>query len=68
MKALKAEELRKLSQPELEKQLQQERERLFSLRQNRATRKLTDSASVPVVRRNIARLLTIISELRQSGA
>lgn len=62
MKPLKPEELRKLSLPELQQRLQQERERLFQLRQSKATRKLGDTASIRITRHNIARLLTIITE------
>ncbi|MEJ5252399.1 MAG: 50S ribosomal protein L29 [Armatimonadota bacterium] len=67
MKPLKPEELRKLSLPELHQRLQQERERLFQLRQNKAMRKLGDTASIRITRHNIARLLTIINEKQRAG-
>jgi len=66
MKPLKPEELRKLSLPELQQRLQQERERLFQFRQNRAMRKLSDTASIRITRHNIARLLTIITEKQRT--
>ncbi|MCS6950378.1 MAG: 50S ribosomal protein L29 [Armatimonadota bacterium] len=66
MKPLKPEELRQLSLSELHQRLQQERERLFQLRQNKAVRKLSDTASIRITRHNIARLLTIITEKQRA--
>ncbi len=66
MKPLKPEDLRKLSLPELQQRLQQEMERLFQLRQNKAMRKLSDTASIRITRHNIARLHTIITEKQRA--
>ena len=62
MKSLKAAELRKLSHQELQQTLKEQQERLFTLRQNQALRKLTDTSSIAVTRNNVARIMTIITE------
>jgi ribosomal protein L29 len=41
-------------------------ERLFQLRQNKAVRKLSDTASIRITRHNIARLHTIITEKQRA--
>jgi len=66
MKPLKPEELRQLSLSELHQRLQQERERLFQLRQSKALSKLSDKNSIRITRHNIARLLTIITEKQRA--
>ncbi len=67
MKALKANDLRSKSVPELEDLLKQERASLFKARRDLVFRQTTDVASIKTRRHNIARLLTIIQE-KKSGA
>jgi len=59
---LKAEEIRALKIEELAKQLEEARQELFNLRFRAATRQLVNHREIPRVRRNIARLKTIIRE------
>jgi large subunit ribosomal protein L29 len=59
---LKAEEIRALKTEELTKQLEEAHQELFNLRFRAATRQLVNHREIPRVRRNIARLKTIIRE------
>jgi large subunit ribosomal protein L29 len=59
---LKAEEIRALKTEELAKQLEEAHQELFNLRFRVATRQLVNHREIPRVRRNIARLKTIIRE------
>jgi len=59
---LKLDEIRALSPQELRKQLEEAHEELFNLRFRLATRRLVNHREIPRVKRNIARLETIIRE------
>ena len=59
---MKAEEMRALSSEELEKQLEASRRELFDLRFRLATRQLVNHREVHRVRKEIARLQTIMRE------
>lgn len=59
---MKAHELRELSVDELKKRLMEEEENLANLRFQLATSQLESPVQVRIVRRNIARLHTIIGE------
>jgi large subunit ribosomal protein L29 len=59
---LKVEEIRALKIEELAKQLEEAHQELFNLRFRAATRQLVNHREIPRVRRNIARLKTIIRE------
>jgi large subunit ribosomal protein L29 len=61
---MSAEDLRELGAPELNKRLQDARQELFNLRLQRASGKLLNPARVVLLRRSVARLLTV---LRQRG-
>jgi large subunit ribosomal protein L29 len=63
MKAMKAEEVRKLAAEEIRTKLADSREELMKLRFQQVTGQLTDTSHLRVLRRNIARMETI---LRQS--
>jgi ribosomal protein L29 len=65
MKAIKAQELRDKSVPELEEMIKQERAALYKARRDLVFRQLTDFKSVAVRRHNIARILTVITEKKQ---
>lgn len=60
-------EFKKLSQDELNEKLASFREELFNLRFQHATAQLENTARIPQVKKNIARILTVLSE-KQRGA
>jgi len=60
---MKANELRKLSIGELETKLLDAREELMKFRFQQVTGQLTDTSQIRFVRRDIARMSTVISEL-----
>ena len=59
--------LRDLTEQELQKQLQDARQELFTLRLQRVSGKLQNPARVPQVRRTVARLLTALRERERAG-
>jgi len=63
---LKLEEIRALDTEALAKQLEEAHQELFNLRFRLATRQLVNHREVPRVKKNIARLKTIIRE-REMG-
>jgi large subunit ribosomal protein L29 len=60
---MKASEIRKLSIGEIEVKLSDARQELMNLRFQQVTGQLTDTSRMRFVRRDIARLSTIITEL-----
>ena len=58
----KTEEIRKLSDADVEKELEEAYRRLFSLRLQRETRQITNHRELPAAKRLIARLKTIRRE------
>ena len=64
---MSAEELRELGVPELNKRLQDARQELFNLRLQRASGKLLNPARVVLLRRSVARLLTVLRERGEGG-
>ena len=59
---MKAKDLREKSVDELQKTLGKEQEAQFKLRMQQATGQLTETHKVKQVRRNIARLKTVITQ------
>jgi large subunit ribosomal protein L29 len=59
---LKVKEIRTLSSEELVKQLEEAHQELFNLRFRLATRQLVNHREIPRVKKEIARLKTIIRE------
>ena len=59
---MKVDEIRALSANELLKQLEEAHQELFNLRFRLATRQLVNHREIPRVKREIARLKTIIRE------
>lgn len=59
---MRADEIRALSDQELAKQLEEARRELFNLRFRLATRQLVNHREISRVRRNIARMMTIMRE------
>jgi len=62
MKADKPNKLRELNPGEIETKLSDAREELMNLRFQQVTGQLTDTSRLQVLRRNIARMETILSE------
>ena len=65
---MKASEIRKLSIGEIETKLSDAREELMKLRFQQVTGQLTDTSRMRFVRRDIARMSTIIKELEAETA
>jgi large subunit ribosomal protein L29 len=63
---LKARELRELSDEELEKRLAESRENLFNLRFQIATGALENTARLGLAKRDIARILTVQAERKNT--
>jgi large subunit ribosomal protein L29 len=59
---LKAEEIRALGDDELKKQLETAHEELFNLRLRLSTKQLVNHRELPRVRKDIARMMTILHE------
>ena len=58
----KMEELRKLSNEEISSQIKDLKKKLFDLRFEQATGKLTNTAEISKTKKTIARLSTVLSE------
>lgn len=59
---MKADKIRELSEKDLQKRLGEYRKELFNLRFQHATSQLENTQRLPRVRKNIARILTILRE------
>lgn len=66
MKARKAKDLRELSDKELQNLLDESRETLARQRIQHSLKQLTDTAGLNVLRKDIARIHTIIHERKQA--
>ncbi len=64
---MKASELTSLSLGELERKGLELRDQLFNARIRRATEQLEDTASLRRVRRDIARVETVLTQKREAG-
>ncbi len=66
---VKAATLRDLTTTELQEQLEKDRQEMFNLRFQSATQQLENTRRMRLVRKNIARILTLLSErgLREVG-
>ena len=62
MKSVKPSELRNLKAGEIETKLSDSREELMKLRFQQVTGQLTDSSRIRILRREIARMQTILRE------
>lgn len=65
---MKANELRDLSNEELDEKLQETRKELFNLRFQHATGQLDNPKKLSLARREIARILTVQYERQEAGA
>ncbi|BBL79576.1 50S ribosomal protein L29 [Rubrobacter xylanophilus DSM 9941] len=68
MVRLKTRELRELDVEEIERRLAETRRELFNLRFQHATGQLENTGQLREVRRNIARLLTVLNQKRQESS
>lgn len=64
---MKTAEVRELDVPELEKRIADTRRELFNLRFQHATGQLENTGQLKDVRRNIARLLTVLNQKQESA-
>ncbi len=67
MKAMKVEEARKLAAEEIRTKLTDSRDELMKLRFQQVTGQLTDTSHLRVLRRNIARMETILRETERAA-
>jgi large subunit ribosomal protein L29 len=67
MKAMKVEEIRKLAAEEIKIKLADAREELMKLRFQQVTGQLTDSSRLNLLRRDIARMETILREAERAA-
>jgi large subunit ribosomal protein L29 len=65
---MKASELRDLTHDELEHELSERRQELFNLRFQSATGALENTARVKLMKREIARILTVRTEREAGGS
>lgn len=63
---MKAAEVRELDVQDLERRLSETRRELFNLRFQHATGQLDDTGQLKEVRKNIARILTVLNEKQES--
>jgi large subunit ribosomal protein L29 len=59
---MKASDIRDMGEPEITRRLDEFRQEMFNLRFQIATRKLKNHQRVKLVRRDVARLLTVLRE------
>ena len=59
---MKASDIRDMAEPEITRRLDEFRQEMFNLRFQIATRKLKNHQRVKLVRRDVARLLTVLRE------
>ena len=67
MKAMKVEEIRKLGVEEARTKLADARDEMMKLRFQQVTGQLTDSSRLTVLRRDIARMETILRETERAA-
>ena len=65
---MKAEEIRELSEEEILAEIDGAREELMNLRFQQSTGELLDTSRIPVIRRSIARMETILNERARENA
>ena len=67
MKAMKVEDIRKLAVEEIRTKVADSREEMMKLRFQQVTGQLTDSSTLRTLRRNIARMETILRETERAA-
>ena len=66
MKSMKVEEILKMAAEEIRKKLTDTRDELMKLRFQQVSGQLTDTSSLPALRRNVARMETVLRELENA--
>lgn len=64
---MKTQEMRVLGRPELEKQLEEAHKELFNLRFRAATKQLVNHREIVKVKKDIARMKTVLREWELAG-
>ena len=64
---MKVEEIRKMSVPQIEEEILNSRHEMLNLRFQTITGQLTDTSRIRIIRRNIARMETILREKQLAG-
>ena len=67
MKAMKTEEIRKLAAEEIRTKIADARDEMMKLRFQQVTGQLTDSSRLTILRRDIARMETILREAERAA-
>lgn len=67
MKAMQVEEIRKLAAAEIRTKIVDARDEMMKLRFQQVTGQLTDSSHLKVLRRDIARMVTILRETERAA-
>lgn len=67
MKAMKTEEIRKLAPEEIRTKIADARDELMKLRFQQVTGQLTDSSRLNILRKDVARMETILRELERAA-
>jgi large subunit ribosomal protein L29 len=67
MKAVKTEDIRKLSAEEVRTRIADARDELMKLRFQQVTGQLTDTSRLKILRRDIARMETILREMQRAA-
>ncbi len=67
MKAMKVEEIRKLGAEEIRTKIADARDEMMKLRFQQVTGQLTDTSRVSILRRDIARMETILRETERAA-
>ena len=68
MKALKSAEIRKLGPEEIRTKISDARDELMKLRFQQVSGQLTDSSRLNILRKDIARMETILAEMLRNAA
>jgi large subunit ribosomal protein L29 len=68
MKAMKVEDIRKLSAEEIRTKIADARDEMLKLRFQQVTGQLTDTSRVKILRRDVARMETILREMARAAA
>jgi large subunit ribosomal protein L29 len=63
---MKASELRELAEEELEQKIRETRDELFNAKVKHATGQLEDTAKLGKLRRNVARMSSVLHEKREA--
>jgi len=63
---LKANEIRKLTREEIESKIKDSKSELLDLRMKQATGVLENTTKIDLVRKDVARMMTVLNEMKKS--